>query len=47
MGKTGKKCEQSGKYKCEIHSDAIIYLSINETFPPCKYGEGTTWIKVG
>jgi hypothetical protein len=38
-GKTGEICQQSGLYKCSIHTQSIA-LSKGEKFPPCKYRGG-------
>ena len=49
-GSTGEKCPASGKYKCSTHSTSVIYLSKDETFPPCSHNgnsHGATWTKVG
>lgn len=49
MGKTGEKCQQSGVYRCNMHSSYEIPLSKGETFPPCNSGGGShaaTWVLV-
>ena len=47
-GRTGKKCQKSGIYRCSIHPSNTIPLSYGETFPPCKLGggHGATWLFV-
>lgn len=42
MAKTGQKCDQSGIYKCSIHSSNEIALSKDETFPPCSRNGGNS-----
>lgn len=46
--KTGKKCPQSGVYRCSTHPGNTIPLSKGETFPPCSWsgGHGANWILV-
>jgi hypothetical protein len=50
MASTGEKCQQSGVYKCSQHPSQEIPLSVGETFPPCKGGDGkghaANWILV-
>jgi len=47
-GKTGEICQQSGVYRCSLHSDSEIALSKGNKFPPCNpyNNHGAIWILV-
>ncbi len=38
MLKTGQVCMEGGYYKCNIHTENIIYIEKGNKCPECSYG---------
>jgi hypothetical protein len=48
QGKTGETCQESGVYKCSVHTQNTIPLAKSNRFPPCSMngGHSATWVLV-
>ena len=46
-GSTGTICERTGPYKCNSHSEIIIFFKRGDKFTACPVrGHSTTWSMV-
>ena len=42
-GKTGTVCQRSGPYRCNTHTDFIVFVTKGAKFPSCPRSHSTTW----
>lgn len=47
-GGTGTVCQRSGPYKCNSHTEIIVFFKRGDRFPTCPVNRGhsTTWSMV-
>jgi hypothetical protein len=47
-GATGTICQRSGPYRCNSHTQLVVYIQKGDKFPTCPVNRGhsTTWSTV-